>query len=36
MQGLITPTFKLKRPQAKKYFQAAIDGMYASIAQSKE
>ncbi len=32
--GLITPTFKLKRPQARAYFKAAIDGMYAHLAAS--
>ena len=32
--GLITPTFKLKRPQARAYFKAAIDGMYAQLAGS--
>ena len=28
---ILTPTFKLKRPQAQKMFQAEIDSMYASI-----
>ena len=32
--GLITPTFKLKRPQARAYFKAAIDEMYAALAAS--
>lgn len=30
-EGLITPTFKLKRPQLKAYFQSKIDEMYASL-----
>ena len=29
--GLITPTFKLKRPQARAFFKQAIDEMYASL-----
>lgn len=32
--GLITPTFKLKRPQARAFFKQAIDGMYATLAAS--
>jgi long-chain acyl-CoA synthetase len=30
--NLLTPTFKLKRPQAKAAFQEAIDRMYAKVA----
>jgi len=33
--GILTPTFKLKRPNAKKVFGAVIEGLYAEIAQSK-
>lgn len=33
--NLLTPTFKLKRPQAKAAFQEAIDRMYAKTAASK-
>lgn len=29
--NLLTPTFKLKRPQAKTRFQAEIDTMYAAL-----
>nr|AAM28874.1 long chain acyl-CoA synthetase 7 [Arabidopsis thaliana] len=32
--GLLTPTFKIKRPQAKAYFAEAISKMYAEIAAS--
>jgi len=28
---LLTPTFKLKRPQAKKAFQAQLDALYKDI-----
>ncbi|KAJ9681988.1 hypothetical protein PVL29_018059 [Vitis rotundifolia] len=31
---LLTPTFKIKRPQAKAYFAAAISNMYAEISTS--
>ncbi|XP_010546702.1 PREDICTED: long chain acyl-CoA synthetase 7, peroxisomal isoform X2 [Tarenaya hassleriana] len=33
--GLLTPTFKIKRPQAKAYFAEAITKMYAEIAASE-
>jgi len=29
--GLLTPTFKMKRHEAKKLFQNEIDSMYAQI-----
>jgi long-chain acyl-CoA synthetase len=29
--GLMTPTFKLKRPQAKEAFLSVIDAMYDSL-----
>jgi long-chain acyl-CoA synthetase len=29
--GLLTPTFKLKRPQAKVQFQLQIDALYSSL-----
>ncbi|KAL8121722.1 long chain acyl-CoA synthetase 6, peroxisomal-like [Apium graveolens] len=32
--GLLTPTFKIKRPQAKAYFAKQIADMYAEIAAS--
>ncbi|XP_041011102.1 long chain acyl-CoA synthetase 6, peroxisomal-like [Juglans microcarpa x Juglans regia] len=32
--GLLTPTFKIKRPQAKKYFGKAISNMYAELSTS--
>ncbi|CAK4120065.1 unnamed protein product, partial [Aphanomyces euteiches] len=31
-KDMITPTFKLKRPQLKAYFQGEIDAMYACSA----
>ncbi|XP_078436220.1 long chain acyl-CoA synthetase 6, peroxisomal-like isoform X2 [Wolffia australiana] len=32
--GLLTPTFKIKRPQARAYFDKAIADMYAELAAS--
>ncbi|KAJ4771909.1 Long-chain acyl-CoA synthetase 6 [Rhynchospora pubera] len=32
--GLLTPTFKIKRPQAKEYFANAISDMYAQLSSS--
>ncbi|XP_015888035.3 long chain acyl-CoA synthetase 6, peroxisomal [Ziziphus jujuba] len=32
--GLLTPTFKVKRPQAKEYFAKSISQMYAEISSS--
>nr|XP_043628527.1 long chain acyl-CoA synthetase 6, peroxisomal-like [Erigeron canadensis] len=32
--GLVTPTFKVKRPQAKAYFSKAIADMYTEISES--
>ncbi|KAG9152215.1 hypothetical protein Leryth_016390 [Lithospermum erythrorhizon] len=32
--GLLTPTFKIKRPQAKEYFAKSISDMYAELATS--
>ncbi|KAM7277629.1 hypothetical protein ACFE04_004763 [Oxalis oulophora] len=32
--GLLTPTFKIKRQQAKEYFASAISEMYAELAKS--
>ncbi|CAN1356647.1 Long chain acyl-CoA synthetase 7, peroxisomal [Linum perenne] len=33
--GLLTPTFKIKRPQAKEYFAKAISNMYAELSSSE-
>ncbi|KAJ8491291.1 hypothetical protein OPV22_013012 [Ensete ventricosum] len=32
--GLLTPTFKIKRPQAKAYFAKAIADMYAEVSKA--
>ncbi|KAK1291509.1 Long chain acyl-CoA synthetase 6, peroxisomal [Acorus calamus] len=32
--GLLTPTFKIKRPQAKSYFAKMISDMYAELSKS--
>ncbi|KAK4855141.1 hypothetical protein QYF36_004404 [Acer negundo] len=32
--GLLTPTFKIKRPQAKQYFEKVISDMYAQLSTS--
>ncbi|XP_030548207.1 long chain acyl-CoA synthetase 6, peroxisomal [Rhodamnia argentea] len=32
--GLLTPTFKIKRPQAKEYFAQSISNMYAELSSS--
>ncbi|XP_062084757.1 long chain acyl-CoA synthetase 7, peroxisomal-like [Humulus lupulus] len=32
--GLLTPTFKIKRPQAKAYFAKAISDMYSELSRS--
>ncbi|KAF3944260.1 hypothetical protein CMV_029252 [Castanea mollissima] len=32
--GLLTPTFKIKRPQAKAYFAKVISDMYAELSKS--
>ncbi|GAY60115.1 hypothetical protein CUMW_199570 [Citrus unshiu] len=34
--GLLTPTFKIKRPQAKERFAKAISNMYAELATSDQ
>ncbi|EHA8588629.1 putative Long chain acyl-CoA synthetase 2 [Cocos nucifera] len=34
VNGLLTPTFKIKRPQAKSYFAKAIEDMYAQLSIS--
>lgn len=35
-RGLITPTYKKKRPQLLKHYQAAIDDMYKKVKQQSE
>lgn len=32
--GLLTPTMKIKRPQAKEYFGKAISDMYSELSKS--
>lgn len=34
--GLLTPTFKIKRPQAKEYFAKAISNMYAELTTTSD
>jgi long-chain acyl-CoA synthetase len=34
--GLLTPTMKVKRPQAKTFFAQAIADMYAEVAGKEE
>lgn len=34
--GILTPTFKIKRPQAKERYQAQIDHLYAQLASQTE